>query len=497
MSKKKKKILLLSDDLRMHSGVATVSREIVLGTAKHFDWVQIAGSIKHPDKGKIFDLSQAANEKLKINDAYIKLYAVDGYGGPDVVRQLINVEKPDAILHFTDPRFWIWLYQMEREIRKFIPLCYLNIWDDVPYPMYNKSYYESCDLLMAISKQTENINKNVLGDGNYSTLNDLNYGNDFKRLIHYVPHGINSETFFPITKDDEENYAKLVLRKTELFKDKKYEFVVYYNNRNIRRKQTTDVVIAYKHFVESLPKEKRDKVCLLMHTQPKDDNGTDLLAVKEALCPDYDIIFSLGRIEPEKMNLNYNIADVTINIASNEGFGLGTAESIMAGTPIVVNVTGGLQDQCGFVDENGEPIKFSKDWASNHDGRYKTHGKWVKPVFPSSRSVQGSIPTPYISDDRVKIEDASKALMFWYLAGEEKRRECGLAGREWAKTEGGLNSENMCNQLIKSFEVTFENWQKRTPFDLIKTVDKIKHVSGGFGLAELDIEEIKKELETL
>ena len=53
----KKKILLLSDDLRMSSGVGVMSREIVTGTLREFDWVQIGGAIKHPDKGKIFDLS--------------------------------------------------------------------------------------------------------------------------------------------------------------------------------------------------------------------------------------------------------------------------------------------------------------------------------------------------------------------------------------------------------------------------------------------------------
>ena len=36
---KKKKILLLSDDLRMHSGIATMSREFVIGTAHEYDWV--------------------------------------------------------------------------------------------------------------------------------------------------------------------------------------------------------------------------------------------------------------------------------------------------------------------------------------------------------------------------------------------------------------------------------------------------------------------------
>jgi hypothetical protein len=32
---KKKKILLLSDDLRMHSGIATMSREFVMGTCSN------------------------------------------------------------------------------------------------------------------------------------------------------------------------------------------------------------------------------------------------------------------------------------------------------------------------------------------------------------------------------------------------------------------------------------------------------------------------------
>jgi hypothetical protein len=44
----KKKILLLSDDLRMTSGIATMSKEIVLGTIHKYDWVQLGAAIKHP-----------------------------------------------------------------------------------------------------------------------------------------------------------------------------------------------------------------------------------------------------------------------------------------------------------------------------------------------------------------------------------------------------------------------------------------------------------------
>lgn len=159
----KKTILLLADDLRMHSGISTMSRELVLGTAHKYNYIQLAGAIQHPEKGKICDMSEATNKLLGRTDCYVKLYPVDGYGDEDTLFTIMNMERPDSLLHFTDPRFWGWLYILEKQIRSKIPLTYLNIWDDLPYPMYNRPYYESCDVLMSISKQTYNINKQVLG----------------------------------------------------------------------------------------------------------------------------------------------------------------------------------------------------------------------------------------------------------------------------------------------------------------------------------------------
>lgn len=167
---KKKKILLLSDDLRMHSGVATMSRELVLGTLHHYDWVQIAGAIKHPEQGKIVDMKEACDKLHGRKDSYLKLYPVDGYGDEEILYQIMALEKPDAIMHFTDPRFWGWLYNIEHQIRSKIPLTYLDIWDDLPYPMWNKPFYKSCDALFAISKQTDNINKWVLGPENCTSI---------------------------------------------------------------------------------------------------------------------------------------------------------------------------------------------------------------------------------------------------------------------------------------------------------------------------------------
>ena len=144
---KRKKIMFLCDDIRMHSGIATMAREIVLGSAHIFNWVNVGAAINHPEQGKRIDLSEDSNNRLNIPDASVFLYPQNGYGNPDIIRQLIKVEKPDAIFFFTDPRYWEWLFKMENEIRTQIPMVYLNIWDDMPTPMYNESYYESCDTL--------------------------------------------------------------------------------------------------------------------------------------------------------------------------------------------------------------------------------------------------------------------------------------------------------------------------------------------------------------
>ena len=139
---KRKKILMLSDDIRMHSGVATMSREVVLNTAHRYNWFQLGAALKHPEVGKTFDLSADINERVGLDDASVFVQPCNGYGDAITVRSLIYSQKPDAIFIFTDPRYWIWLFEIEREIRTKIPIFWLNIWDEYPAPMYNKDYYK-------------------------------------------------------------------------------------------------------------------------------------------------------------------------------------------------------------------------------------------------------------------------------------------------------------------------------------------------------------------
>ena len=455
----RKKVLLICDDIRVHSGVATVAKEIVIHTSHHFNWVQMAGAINHPEKGKRLDLSQSTNEVSGIKDSSVIQYPVDGYGNPELLRKVLSIEKPDVIMLITDPRYFTWIFNMEHEIRKKIPITYLNIWDDYPAPMYNSAYYEACDLLMGISKQTVNINKIVLGDRGKN------------KIFKYIPHGLNSNIYKPIPKDNKE----LIKFKKSLFGNLDPKFVLFFNSRNIRRKQIPDTMLAFRHFLDSLPKEDALKCKMILHTELLTDHGTDLEAVREYLFEEEyqnNVIFSLNKLSQEHLNYLYNIADVQILLTSNEGWGLTLTEAILAGTPIIANVTGGMQDQMRFIDESGNWFTPSPEIPSNHKGTYKEHGEWAFPVYPTSRSIQGSPATPYIFDDRCTWEDAAEQIKLVYNLSPEERQRRGEEGRKWALSdEAGFTSEHQANRVMKAFEELFKTWKPREKYEIINSTE--------------------------
>ncbi len=454
----RKKILLITDDIRVHSGVAQIARETVLNTCHRYNWVQIAGAIKHPDKGKRLDLSEDTNKQTGENDTSVILYPTDGYGSPDLIRNLIKVEKPDAIFLITDPRYFQWVFAMENQIRKNIPIVYLNIWDSMPAPMYNKEFYESCDALFGISKQTKAINEIVLGDKAKD------------KVIKYVPHGLNNKMFRPLDRTDEQ----LQKFRKHLSKGKDCDFMLLFNSRNIRRKSISDTILAWKLFLDELPKEKREKCTLVLHTEPVSEHGTDLGAVIEYFFPNGDgnVVISADKLSTEQMNMLYNCADSVILISSAEGWGLALTESLLTGTPFIANVTGGMQDQMRFEDENGNWINLDANFPSNHRGTYKKHGKWVLPVYPSNSSIVGSPATPYIFDSRCKAEDATDRIMELYNMSSEERKEIGKAGRDWAiSDEAGFTSKGMSQRIIEGMDELFDTWKPREKFEFLKDTD--------------------------
>tara|TARA_R110000803_G_scaffold2472_11_gene8448 strand:+ start:3729 stop:5168 length:1440 start_codon:yes stop_codon:yes gene_type:complete len=453
----RKKILFLCDDIRMHSGIATMAREIVLGTCHRYNWINVGAAINHPEVGKRIDLSQDTGNRTGVSDASVFLYPQNGYGDSMLIRHMLKTEKPSAILFFTDPRYWEWLFQIENEIRTKVPMIYLNIWDNYPAPMYNRPYYESCDTLLAISKQTKNINEIVLGDKAKD------------KIIEYVPHGINEDQFFPIDKDHKQ-YPELLKAKKQIFGDKEYNHVFFFNSRNIRRKNVSGLIAAYSIFKDNLPENEKDKVALVLHTQPVDNNGTDLFAVRDLfLGEDSSIRFSSGKLSVEGMNYLYNLADITVLPSNAEGWGLALTESMMAGTMIMATVTGGMQDQMRFEDKEGNWITFNENFPSNHYGTYKKHGKWAIPIFPKTRSIVGSPKTPYIYDDHVDMQDLAKGLMESYNMSREEIKVNGLAGREWVTSEESMASSKKMNEnMVKYIDQTINEFKPRKNFDFIK-----------------------------
>jgi len=318
--------------------------------------------------------------------------------------------------------------------------------------------------------------------------------------VSYIPHGINEDVFYPIGEvvgefnktqkltrvdiNEKKEEVKTEVSKSDMellnefknnfFKGNIPEFSILYVARNIRRKLPGDVILAYKTFCDMLPKEKADKCCLVMHTQPIDDNGTNLYEVIKNLCP-YRVEFSAGRLEPLFMNYLFNCCDATINMASNEGFGLGTAEGMMAGLPTTVNVTGGLQDQCGFmIDGKNITAEQYLEIETLHDRDIwedagLTYGEWAFPVWPSNRSLQGSPPTPYIFDDRPDYKEFAAAIKEIYDLSPDERKRIGKLAREYMlRPDVGMAASEMSRRFIHDMDFVFKHWKPRRKFELFK-----------------------------
>ena len=470
---KKKKILLLSDDLRLHSGVGTMSKEIVLNSLHKYDWVQVGGAIKHPDHGKRIDISNDMSKESGVADASVVVYPQDGYGNPDIIRHLIEVEKIDIIMHFTDPRFWGWLYNMEHEIRLQRPLLYLNIWDDLPFPHWNENAYESCDLLMAISKQTYNINKHVCQRKPRIEGVDLTY----------LPHGVGKNKFYKIDEKHVE-FSRYYDFRDRLFKKIGLdpEFIFFFNSRNIRRKGVSNLILAYKLFCDKIGKEAADETCLLLHCDRSDPNGTDLPATQQALAPGCNVRFTDSKFPINELNYLYNIADVTCQPSTAEGFGLSVCESLMAETPILASCIGGLQDQMGFKKEDGNYLTvkdYSAEWPTNSDGKYKDHGEWAFPMWPV-HTLQGSPPTPYIYDSIIKISDIKDKLLETYNLGTKELERRGKLGREYVTDKNiMMTSKAMGEGFITQLENMLKYWKPRKRFTMINTTRKKPNYPSG------------------
>ena len=431
---KRKKILLITDSILLPSGVGTIGKEIVLNSSHHYNWVNLGCAPNNPKIGKILDLSKDFNKQMGLTDSYVRVYPYQTYGDMNILRQIMEIEKPDAILLITDPRSFTYIWENEHEIRSKIPICYLNIWDqeELP-PYYNLPYYESCDLLMAISKATQIVNEKVIEK---SILKQ-------KPLITYNPHGKNPDIFKPIDKDD----PKLIeFKKKFIANPTDDDFVLLFNSRNIQRKNVPNTLLAWKEFIKITP---HPETCyFILHTNPKDPKGPDLEAIKrDIIGENYNIIFDTKIRSEEEMNLLYNIADATILASYNEGWGLALTESMLAGTSIIATHTGGMKDQL---------LKNEID-----------DGSWAHSIYSDVKEVIGSQNTPYIYKDIANVCSIAFRIHDMYKEKKINKRDFGSEGREHC-LKNKFTSKGMAERTIEAIDKTLENFKSREKYQIIK-----------------------------
>jgi glycosyltransferase involved in cell wall biosynthesis len=408
MTEKKITILTLSDHPLSPSGVGTQTKymiEAMLKTGK-YRFVCLGGAVKHENY-----------QPVKIEpyfDDWV-VFPVDGYGTPDMLRSFLANFKPDIVWFMTDPRFWGWLWEMENEVRSVAPMVYYHVWDNKPYPMFNKIWYNSNDVVASISKVTSDVVRNVSPE-----VEEV-----------YLPHAVNTDVFKRIS---EEEIKETKLRTLNEDGDK---LIFFWNSRNARRKQSGSVIWWFKEYLDVVG---HDKARLIMHTDPKDPHGQDLVAVLNAVgLTSGEVVLSKDKLPPSQLAVMYNIADCTIGISDAEGFGLSTFESLACETPIIVNMTGGLQEQ----------VTDGKNWFGIG-------------IEPSSKAVIGSQEVPYIYEDRISNKDFVDALVKITEMSKEERQKLGAMGRQHLMKNYNLN--NFAKQWDELFTRVYENcgsWDTR------------------------------------
>jgi len=374
----KKKILTLSDHPLSPSGVGTQTKYVIEALLKtgEYQIISLAGAIKHANYQPV--------KTEQFGDDWI-IHPVDGYGSQDLVRSILRTEKIDMVWIMTDPRFWGWLWEIDDEIRALCPLVYYHVWDNYPYPKFNRRHYLSNDAIATISKVTDDIVKTVAPE-----VDSL-----------YIPHAVRDDVFFPMSDGDNKKSKSLTLSQVGA-EDK---FIFFWNNRNARRKQSGSLLFWYNELLERIG---RDKTCLIMHTDVKDFNGQDLQAIVEELgLVSGEVMFSTSKLPSEDLAKMYNMADCTINVSDAEGFGLATLESLSCGTPIIATMTGGLQEQV-------------------------TDGKnfFGVGLEPASKAIIGSQEIPWIYEDRLSGKEVVNAMQFMVELPKKELKKLGKLGRE-------------------------------------------------------------------
>jgi len=411
----KKKILMISDHALSTSGVGVQSRHLINGLIAKGEWSvrQLGAAIKHSN----YDL-------VRVSDDFI-IRPIDGFGNRDMLRLVLAQEQPDVLFIFTDPRFFIWLFEMEDEIHQICPIVWWHVWDNYPIPKFNYPLYEATDAINCHSHLTYQM-----------------CAQDFLNKTKFIPHALPEDVYFPIP---EKNIRQA--RAQILGADRVDHFIGFWINRNAKRKRPNDLLMAWSKFLDDLEsKHGHRNATLLLHTDPLDSEGPNLFATTERFGIVNNVFFSKDRLGFDKINVLHNIADFYVNISFAEGFGLGTLEAMQCGKPIIATKTGGMTRQ--VVD--------------HRDG--SVHGVGLDIEL---RTLVGSQQVPYIYEDYVSVETIAQSFMEMYEMGPIRRRQIGAKARQYVLSEFSLQTtidqwHDSLNETIERFRNRKHRWTLET-----------------------------------
>jgi|TARA_R100000030_G_scaffold40373_2_gene30366 glycosyltransferase involved in cell wall biosynthesis len=406
------KVLVLSDHALSTSGVGTQTRHLIEGLLKKGCWSfrQFGAALKHQDYRTVV-----------VNEDFI-IKPIDGFGSADLIRVTLATEKPDVLFIFTDPRFFTWLFDIEDEIRQICPIVWWHVWDNYPYPKFNDVYYEATDLINCHSHMT------------YTMLKEK-----YPEKTNFIPHALPDTIFNKLPKREVDNFKRSLLGE-----DRKDHFVGMWINRNAKRKRPSDLLVSWKMFLDELyEKEGHRNATLIMHTEPLDNEGPNLFRVAELLEIQGNVFFSRDRLEFEKVNVLYNISDFCINTSYAEGFGLGTLEAMMSGTPIIAPKTGGLTRQ--VVDyRDGTENGVACDIAI--------------------QTLVGSQSVPYIYEDYASNESYANAMMKLYSLNSKEKSKLSEKVYKYAHEEFGL--QKTIDMWHETMIDTLQKFKKNKKWDI-------------------------------
>ena len=402
----KKKVLVISDHALHTSGVANQTRFLIEGLVKkgNLSFRQLGAAVKHNSYNTI-----------KVNDDFF-IKPVDGFGDISLIRNIIVNNKPDAILLFTDPRFFEYMFSIEDEIREVCPILWWHVWDNKPVPDFNNWMYESVDAIVCHSYLTYEMCQQ-----------------SHSQKTSFVPHTLPPDLFYKM------NNRKILKQRKSFLEDKSEWFNFLWLNRNIQRKRPGDLLLCWKKFLDKLYKEKgHTRANLILHTDLEEKSGINLLLLAKKLEIVENLTFSINRLETEDINTLHNISDCCINISFSEGFGLSTLQSLQTGTPIIAVKTGGLTRQ--VVD---------------HETLFE-HGIGLDVDF---QFLNGTQKVPYLFEDYASNENIVDAMYEMYEMPAEKRKE--ISRKSLAYVNKSFNYNDMISAWDKIILETISSHKKR------------------------------------